>query len=798
MLRRLLAFLGAILAFVLLAWLVQRMRGQPGIPDYYEEAGGRRVGVLISRTEIGLVPRPGVDAGQAAASVTAFGLTRMQIPDSSLLVFSLPEPRDRNGLAQLARAIAAQRSNLIAHVGLVVRIRANGNPVLAASEIIVRLQPGRTAAELQTFNASLGAEILMENPFTAGDFLLRLLPGANLDSLAAAQRYLASGLVAFAFPNFINSVKDLQPQTRDGEPAARDPLLAAQWPHQNTGQTNAAGEPGAMDADADTVEAWGITQGAAATIIAIIESGGFETTHPDLAANALPGWNFEPCAFLGSGAEGANGELRCGDTAVGPAVNDAHGTAVAGIAAAQGGNGIGVSGVCPRCSWMPLRIGRTDSDFVTGLAVDYAVRNGAQIINNSWEMEVAPLTKEKIQAAASMGRGGLGTLIVFAAGNTVVDRCWNSNLLHTLPSVIAVSSSTNLDRKVDMADSGDCVDVLAPSDRGQRENDPLGTLNIATTDLSGTPGFNSASPLPGRACPSVESTEQGYTQCFLGTSAAAPFVAGVAGLVLTARPSLAREQVQRLLQDTADKIEPGEADYSPVNGFSQGKGTPTHAYGRVNAFEAVRIVAAGQKNGVDVFVRDNDLDWGNTGYEPVRNASPNGGSPDIKIDAPPLRAAAPANSAAFESFATERPKAGAMNRVYVRLRNRGPDPSGVVTVKLLWAPAANPLPELPEGFWTAFPGNASAPSAWTPVGVQTIASVPYSGSSLAGGALDAAQILSFDAALPAGLTGKISFLAILHAPPQDPAAQNGLVPETLASGDNNVTFRNARLRRARK
>src|SRR3546814_1357090 len=117
-----------------------------------------------------------------------------------------------------------------------------------------------------------------------------------------------------------------------------------------------------------------------------------------------------------------------------------------------------------------------------------------------------------------------------------------------------------------------------------------------------------------------------YTTLF--RSYAAPLTAGVSGLMETLDGSLMPLEHQRILQDTADKIEPTVAAYDPDTGFSsptaaptpQGQGSlggvgSTHGYGRVNAFEAVRLVApaaAGGHGGVDAFLRDNRLDWGNT------------------------------------------------------------------------------------------------------------------------------------------------------------------------------------------
>src|SRR3546814_10930914 len=104
---------------------------------------------------------------------------------------------------------------------------------------------------------------------------------------------------------------------------------------------------------------------------------------------------------------------------------------------------------------------------------------------------------------------------------------------------------------------------------------------------------------------------------------------------------------QRILQDTADKIEPTVAAYDPDTGFSsptaaptpQGQGSlggvgSTHGYGRVNAFEAVRLVApaaAGGHGGGDAFLRDTRLDWGNTEKPSnLRTATPHGCLPHAR------------------------------------------------------------------------------------------------------------------------------------------------------------------------
>ena len=165
------------------------------------------------------------------------------------------------------------------------------------------------------------------------------------------------------------------------------------------------------------------------------------------------------------------------------------------------------------------------------------------------------------------------------------------------------------------------MDLLGPTHRGYGPNPNgfpagsgvafTGTLNVATTDRTGNAGYNNTSPQNAATgfdptfCPG-ETANRAYTLCFGGTSAATPITAGIGGLVLALRPNLTRQQVQRLLQDTCDKIEDSAGAYSDTTGFSAPAGVqPTHGYGRVNAFEAARVAAAtgpGARNGVDVFI----------------------------------------------------------------------------------------------------------------------------------------------------------------------------------------------------
>jgi hypothetical protein len=100
---------------------------------------------------------------------------------------------------------------------------------------------------------------------------------------------------------------------------------------------------------------------------------------------------------------------------------------------------------------------------------------------------------------------------------------------------------------------------------------------------------------------------------------------------------------------------------------------------------------------------------------------------DIKVDT--IEGANPAyqlpvakvDYVAFESALADRgTTAGAVNRVYVQVHNRGYRPAAGVVVKLLEASATAALPPLPADFWTAFPGDTVDRSGWRPIGAAKV------------------------------------------------------------------------------
>lgn len=799
-------------AWILAATAVLAQDKRDGYDDVYFDPEGKHE-VTIVPDQIGILVNDRLSAKDVGRAIGALPFKVVKEFRGGLYLVAIGKPLERHELVQVARELR-RREKAFLQTGLVVRVPGVDTPVIATDEFIVGLRGDVRAEELAE---KLGARVAVANPFIKRQYVLRVDGDVFEDTIAITRRLAQSDLVEYAYPNFINVF-------HDNELVPNDTLFGDQWHLRNTGQAG-----GTATADARNAQAWDFTLGNGSTI-AVIENGGFEVNHPDLMPNLwtnpgetggnstdddnnlcvddVNGCDFGPCSAA---------TPNCGLGNPAPAnAGENHGTSVAGVAAARGDNMLGVSGSCPRCGLILLRTGYAASDFAKSLAFGYAQTKNAAVATNSWGGGGAlPNTTMAINTAATAGRGGLGLIMTKASGNANSDVCTGSGAA-TDPTtsnanIIAVSSSSNQDRKVVMATFGNCVDVLAPSHRGYAATDPhTGTLCVTTTDRTTATGYNNAAP-PGLDMTGItETADQNYTRFFGGTSSATPLAAGVAAMAINVRPSLTRVQTQNLLQDTAGKIEPATASYATATGYSAPmSGTATHAFGRINALEAVRLVApaaSGGKNGVDVFIRDNRLDWGNTDpasnvtLESSRGFIPHWQSVDIKVDAPPF-GAAPTNNAQFEAFVDENPLENVANQVYVRIRNRGPATAASGTIKLHWVFAGAALPNLPADFWTAFPADPASTAIWHPSGTQPFTNLAYSGASVANTGGDAAQIFTFTFNAPlvdpmAAQPNHYCLFVVIDSPDDRvgpkarPVVAADFVPDLLTPTDNNVTHRN--------
>ena len=192
--------------------------------------------------------------------------------------------------------------------------------------------------------------------------------------------------------------------------------------------------------------AWDQTTGSASVPVAIVDSG-INAAEPDLAPNVRMdlGWD-----FVSNDADASD--------------NVGHGTHVAGIVAARGDNGIGISGVAWRSSLIPVRVldnmnVGTCSQIAEGMA--YAVQQGARIVNLSLGSPT-PCQPERdvIDAAPDV-------LFVVAAMNDGedVEQAPSFPCNYPSPNIICVAATDEHDQLADFSNYGaQDVDLAAPGD----------------------------------------------------------------------------------------------------------------------------------------------------------------------------------------------------------------------------------------------------------------------------------------------------------------------------------------------
>ncbi len=310
-----------------------------------------------------------------------------------------------------------------------------------------------------------------------------------------------------------------------------------QWHLRNTGENG-----GTTGADVNVVSAWDSYKGAGIRI-AIVDDG-LEVTHPDLAANV---------DLIN------DHDFNDNDDDPTPGAENFHGTSCAGVAAARGNNGIGVSGVAPEAMLVGMRLiagPTTDADEADAFGYKKDI---IEVKSNSWGPYDGALGTggpgvlglAAMENAATTGRGGKGTLFLWAAGNgngSGDDSNFDgwANSIHA----IAVSAMNDKGRHSWYSEPGANILVCAPSNGGKQ--------GVTTTDRSAEIGYNAGESTP--EFPDFADTN--YTNTFGGTSSATPAVAGVVALMLQANPNLTHRDVQEILVRTAVKNDPYDGDWT--------------------------------------------------------------------------------------------------------------------------------------------------------------------------------------------------------------------------------------------
>lgn len=292
-----------------------------------------------------------------------------------------------------------------------------------------------------------------------------------------------------------------------------DPAIKQNWGLLGTG--------GVSDISVD--KAWNITQGSRKVVVAVIDTG-IDINHPDIKNNL---WiNLAEKNGKANVDDDRNGCIddihgcnfisNTGDLTD----NHGHGTHIAGIVGAEGGNGIGISGVSPKVSLMVLkyydpRAPGTDNLKNTIKAINYAVEQKVDIINYSGGgLDFSQSEFDAVQKAEKAG-----IIFVAAAGNEKS----NSDQSHYYPANYPL---TNI---ISVTAINPDANVLQSSNYGVK------SVHIAA------PGEGIYSTLPG-----------GRYGTMTGTSQATAFVSGVAALLKANKSDMTFKQIKDQILGTAD------------------------------------------------------------------------------------------------------------------------------------------------------------------------------------------------------------------------------------------------------
>jgi subtilisin family serine protease len=448
-----------------------------------------------------------------------------------------------------------------------------GNVALS-NQFIVRLKDKNGLEEFEQLCIAHNFKICQVNKTThvrsneenKDKFLIEIPKNKILSTFELLAELQKNQLFKYIEPNFIREL--------DMYSMPNDAYTSSQWALNKINLPNA----------------WNITTGSNTIKIAILDCG-IDLSHADLLPNLDLGYDatYGTVSSYQQNTYNSFGGLEN---------NDTHGTSCAGIAGAKGNNTIGITGASQNCRIVPIRCARSYTyydgagtvhdpfyadDYIYADAIDWA-RTNADILSLSWGGGTpSSVIMDAIDDAYNNGRTGKGCLIFAASGNDNIGVSFPASY----EKVIAVGATNETDVRCSPTD---WVHTPKTDQYGNPLHDAFGNPiyqehgsnygvnldvaapgnNIMSTDLHGTPG---------------ESTTD-YINSFSGTSAACPYAAGVAGLILSINPGLTQTQARYTLESTCDKV--GGYFYFSAS-YSQPNGTWSSelGYGRINAQAAV-------------------------------------------------------------------------------------------------------------------------------------------------------------------------------------------------------------------
>lgn len=392
---------------------------------------------------------------------------------------------------------------LAAVMTLALALPAFAAPRYVPGELLVKFKPTMRSAERTSMRDDLGGSTIQEFSFIGVERMR--VQGVSVEEAVA--RLKNDPRVEYAEPNWIQSI-DVVPN---------DPRYGEMWQLHNTGQTG-----GTAGADIKAQQAWDVFTGDPNIMVGVIDTG-VDYTHEDLVGNV---WT-NPGEIPGNGIDDdGNGYVddihgydfvnNDGD----PMDDHGHGSHCSGTIAANGNNGIGITGINWHAKIVGIKFlnaggsGSTDGAIA---AVQYAIAVGVKLTSNSWGGGgFSQALLDAINAA-----GAANQLFVAASGNSGVNTDISPQYpaAYDTPYIVSVAATDHNDELASFSNFG-----------------------LTTVDL-GAPGVNTLSCEPGN-----------QYQLLSGTSMACPHVSGACALLWGRFPGMTNLQVKNRVMMFADPI----------------------------------------------------------------------------------------------------------------------------------------------------------------------------------------------------------------------------------------------------
>lgn len=282
---------------------------------------------------------------------------------------------NKNTFVSLLTGLGLLLTQTLSFAGMAFPLAAGNQYV--PDQILVKFKPGVATAVRAQMAQTYGAQAMQTLGNQSDLVLANLTPGQTVEQAVSA--YSRDPNVAYAQPNYIYHALAVPTDPQYGQLwAAKNTRQTINSIVQGEGSIYPTNNPGTAGDDMNLESAWNAQTDCSTVVVAVVDSG-INYNSTDLAANM---WT--------NATDTKHGRNFASDAATGinsdPMDLAGHGTHVAGIIGAVGGNGIGGVGACWTAKLMAVRVldatgaGAT-STIISGIA--YAITNGAKIINMS-------------------------------------------------------------------------------------------------------------------------------------------------------------------------------------------------------------------------------------------------------------------------------------------------------------------------------------------------------------------------------------------------------------------------------